>query len=600
MKRNAHTANPSLTETINNNNSPKRCCTQKDNKNCVASNSSTASSSSIDNISCSIVSSSTSSDLLNMEATMDNLIAMGFSDRELNLKALSKAGNDINEAITFLTNPTCFNDDVIIPKESTTFIGPLTKEQVDQQQQQPQQQMVSSDNNSSVLSDDLSMNNSNSFTTSAFLDLETKVYGDNWSIPYKRDEVLGRCLLSAVKLALAGTADQDEHCKKFMEILIPDAFRKLQCSHHVNNWGVEVQLGVFDMVELLIDLIAARLSYFPVPVQLLETLTILFDHDSVFQRKHKSKPYDRLLYDKQLGDRILANSPSPSTFSVYNRSEPYGWLCQIINRFVLKDGIQNLKEQFKSEQSLTALEYNALLSPFVNCMDYIIVDKYRQLFSEHTEQALEYVKNLKEEDFKAKSINSTFELLSTLRKICSVVWSARLEQVEELHLNLLLKMVALSNFNAKMNSLKELAKIIENCTSNIQSISKTSIPRDILIEDSLQTKRVQLAFASTNESSNGDNCQIFNGLYSLIQTSIETEQRRAYQTVKFLINLSNTSNACKDYFSSTANQWEFAINWLKQQMQTSWQWSPAQNVSNEDTDTRSFQRTRSAQFTLEQ
>jgi hypothetical protein len=35
-------------------------------------------------------------------------------------------------------------------------------------------------------------------------------------------------------------------------------------------------------------------------------------------------------------------------------------------------------------------------------------------------------------------------------------------------------------------------------------------------------------------------------------------------------------------------------------MQTSWQWSPAQNVSNDDPDTRSFQRTRSAQFTLEQ
>lgn len=30
------------------------------------------------------------------------------------------------------------------------------------------------------------------------------------------------------------------------------------------------------------------------------------------------------------------------------------------------------------------------------------------------------------------------------------------------------------------------------------------------------------------------------------------------------------------------------------------QWSPAQNLSNEDTDKRSFQRTRSAQFTLEQ
>jgi hypothetical protein len=35
-------------------------------------------------------------------------------------------------------------------------------------------------------------------------------------------------------------------------------------------------------------------------------------------------------------------------------------------------------------------------------MDYIFVDKYRQLFTEHIEQALDYVKNLKEEDFKAK------------------------------------------------------------------------------------------------------------------------------------------------------------------------------------------------------
>ena len=137
-----------------------------------------------------------------------------------------------------------------------------------------------------------------------------------------------------------------------------------------------------------------------------------------------------------------------------------------------------------------------------------------------------------------------------------------------------------------------------------------------MIKDSLQTKRLQLAFEGIIESGSGDSCQTFNGLYSLIATSIETEQRRAYQAVKFLITLSNKyvyfpfflnflssfcrSNPCKDYFSSTAIQWEAAINWLKQQMQSSWQWSPSQNISNEDTDTRSFQRTRSAQFTLEQ
>lgn len=124
----------------------------------------------------------------------------------------------------------------------------------------------------------------------------------------------------------------------------------------MNNWVVDVQLGVFDMVELLIDLMAARLTYSPVPVQLLETLAILFDHDSVFHRKHKSRPYEqRSTYEKQLGERIFAQSPPQSTFSTYNRNEPYGWLCQIINRFVSKDGLENLKGQFQTEQPLTAI-----------------------------------------------------------------------------------------------------------------------------------------------------------------------------------------------------------------------------------------------------
>ena len=37
-----------------------------------------------------------------------------------------------------------------------------------------------------------------------------------------------------------------------------------------------------------------------------------------------------------------------------------------------------------------------------------------------------------------------------------MLWNNRIEQIEQLHLNLLLKMISLSNFNAKMNSLKEV------------------------------------------------------------------------------------------------------------------------------------------------
>ena len=111
-------------------------------------------------------------------------------------------------------------------------------------------------------------------------------------------------------------------------------------------------------------------------------------------------------------------------------------------------------------------------------MDYIFHDKYRQLFSEHIEQASNYINNLQDEDCKAKvrpmtmrvslertlydivwilqSANTVFHLISTLRKICSAVWASRLEQIEQMHLSLLLKMIALPNFNAKMNSLKEV------------------------------------------------------------------------------------------------------------------------------------------------
>ena len=42
------------------------------------------------------------------------------------------------EAVTILTSTNYSNDDVIIPSETptSTFIGPLTREQVEQQQQQ--------------------------------------------------------------------------------------------------------------------------------------------------------------------------------------------------------------------------------------------------------------------------------------------------------------------------------------------------------------------------------------------------------------------------------------------------------------------------------
>lgn len=125
-------------------------------------------------------------------------------------------------------------------------------------------------------------------------------------------------------------------------------------SHDVDTWTDEVQLDILNMIELLVDLIAARLSYSPVPVQLLKTLAMLFDYDSDFQRQHKNTPYDYSL-DKKLGDRVLATPSWSSRFSVHSRNDAHGWLRQIINRFVFQNGVKNLRKHFQVGQPLTTV-----------------------------------------------------------------------------------------------------------------------------------------------------------------------------------------------------------------------------------------------------
>ncbi len=79
--------------------------------------------------------------MLTLEDHIQSLISMGFIDRDLNRKVLIKSNNDISEAVTLLTSYNYFNDDnddddVRLSSEiTTTFIGPLTQEQLEQQQQ---------------------------------------------------------------------------------------------------------------------------------------------------------------------------------------------------------------------------------------------------------------------------------------------------------------------------------------------------------------------------------------------------------------------------------------------------------------------------------
>lgn len=114
------------------------------------------------------------------------------------------------------------------------------------------------------------------FPTTNLYELESRVFTDHWSIPYKREESLGKCLVAATCLAkhgkrervsvwglfvvvgfvtcncwmlfthyftpscqsittvsltfsLSGLADADENCKQFMDRCMHEAFKKVIC-----------------------------------------------------------------------------------------------------------------------------------------------------------------------------------------------------------------------------------------------------------------------------------------------------------------------------------------------------------------------------------
>jgi ubiquitin carboxyl-terminal hydrolase 9/24 len=112
----------------------------------------------------------------------------------------------------------------------------------------------------------------------------------------------------------------------------------------------------------------------------------------------------------------------------------------------------------------------------------------------------------------------------------------------------------------------------------------------LVMEDPLQLKRLQTVIDGTTDC---------DGMLAVIKINHMNDSRRSYQCIKFLVNLANKSSLAKDYLMQAPTKWQWAVNWLKKKM-TEYYWTPSSSTvqSNEDSNSRSFQRTISAQDTL--
>ena len=94
----------------------------------------------------------------------------------------------------------------------------------------------------------------------------------------------------------------------------------------------------------------------------------------------------------------------------------------------------------------------------------------------------------------------------------------------------------------------------------------------------------------------------YDGLINLVQNCQNSDSCRAYQAVKCLVTASSKAPTVKEKLIQDPAKWQHAVNWLKSKMSESSYWSPSSDsiISNEDSSTRTFQRTTSAQVTLDE
>ncbi|CAB4058033.1 USP9_24 [Lepeophtheirus salmonis] len=134
------------------------------------------------------------------DENISTLLSMGFPDIDEIKKALSVAKNDLNEAVNLLTS----------------------YEDIDMKDMSPPNNDENSDENGK------------GFPLRSLNELETRVFQDNWTIPYKKEESFAKCLSACLRVP----AD-DPHAKKFLERVLPEAFNKLLTSPAVaqNDWN---------------------------------------------------------------------------------------------------------------------------------------------------------------------------------------------------------------------------------------------------------------------------------------------------------------------------------------------------------------------------
>lgn len=479
------------------------------------------------------------------EDHVNTLLSMGFpSDIEVR-KALRFAKNDLNDAVAYLTNDHSTSsydtlDDIemkdIHPRSSQAPVyGPSPPPSYDECVIPERTDGQSENGAGEGMVEEL---NPLEFPVTNLYELEGRVFAEQWSIPYKKEESLGKCLLAATRLAEARVADNDEHCRRFLDRCMPESFQKLMTYSAVHRWNGEIQEGIFNMLQLFIDLVATRLQYLPVPINLLDVLQTAFNKETEYHYKNRTRK-DRTYWDDKLegGQLYTTNTGYKSA------QDTYGWLSHLINRFAMKKGLEHVKNLLENEE-MDAPSMAALLRPFGTCAEFLNPGSVSEILAPGMERSIKYVQNLEEKDFKEKKVGYVSDLLASMKLLCIQMWPQHTDSLDDLRLDIALRMLKSPHFNAKMNSLKEVSKLIEEAASS--KVPKTAIPSRKISDWLVEHKVLSIALEGNIDQT--QYCDKIKGIVDYIGAELSLDEL----TMIWKMQLRQTNNVTDNIHSIIA------------------------------------------------
>jgi ubiquitin carboxyl-terminal hydrolase 9/24 len=176
--------------------------------------------------------------------------------------------------------------------------------------------------------------------------------------------------------------------------------------------------------------------------------------------------------------------------------EPHGWVADLFNRFHWKGGYGALTTLIRNIKEPSVSLLAALMAPFGHVVTYLNADVVNEEMSFVAQTSVEFVKNMTEEEMKGKDADKVFDLVGTLHIICKALWPDKTSIIDDVHLQIILRMLKVQHFNARMYALKELTKIIREVEKQNSNWNDIGL-REVILKWLQENKVLSVAMESS-------------------------------------------------------------------------------------------------------